>query len=103
MLFLLFNLPSVQAMDPSARWGQQAVYVDGTNQMYVVGGASSNVVSEVTNDVYILSVSAIHIIVGVGNFPDRSSTTLRRGRWVPPTVSLRMPLLRWLSPRTSRP
>jgi len=56
MLFLLL-LPSAQAAEPAARWGHQAVYIESTNSMYVVGGASSTSVSQVTNDVYVLSVS----------------------------------------------
>jgi hypothetical protein len=58
MLFLLFTLPSAQAADanPAARWGHQAVYVNSSNEMYIVGGASTKDVTEVTNDVYILQV-----------------------------------------------
>lgn len=58
-MFFLFFLPSAQAAEtPSARWGHQAAFIESSNSMYVVGGASSSSVTQVTNDVYILSVSA---------------------------------------------
>lgn len=58
MLFLIFSiLPSAQAANPAARWGHQAAFVDSNNNMYIVGGALSENNAQITNDVYILSVS----------------------------------------------
>lgn len=58
MLFLLLsNLPQAQAAAPSARWGHRAVFVEDTSSLYIVGGAVSDAVDQLTNDVFVLPVS----------------------------------------------
>lgn len=58
MFFLLLsNLPQAQAAAPSARWGHRAVFVEDTSSLYIVGGAVSDGVDQLTNDVFVLPVS----------------------------------------------
>lgn len=58
MLFLLLsNLPQAQAAAPSARWGHRAIFNEDNSSLYIVGGAVSNSVDQLTNDVFVLPVS----------------------------------------------
>ncbi len=41
---------------PTPRWGQKAVYVEGTNTIYYVGGEVAASGTQITNEVLVLPV-----------------------------------------------
>ncbi|BEI84028.1 hypothetical protein CcaverHIS002_0406320 [Cutaneotrichosporon cavernicola] len=57
MLHLLF-IPSAQALNPTARWGHRAAYVDSKQAMYVVGGSVAGAGTQITNEVLVLPLNS---------------------------------------------
>ena len=55
-LALIPFAPTALGLQPTARWGHQAVYVPSEKAMYIIGGQVQTPGTQITNEVLVLPV-----------------------------------------------